>query len=278
MEKDINSISSEELKQQAWGILLTKKKKSILFTLFFFLLTFALCILFDEELWGYDESMGSNYDIAVILFNLAFYLAFSPLVVGFYKFFLQMSRGCTEKFSVLLSGFKKYIRNMLAIIMADVIYYGLLVVLGIIFFIFVYVSAEGLDSLHIQSKFLESGLYSFWMAILLAIALALFFFLIFKTFALIEFLPFVLADNNNMGAFKLIRSFWKRTSPYNYKMIKLWFSFILWWVLCVITLGIALLWVLPYWTLTKAEFYKRLFKEYSPIDVMEDISIETSNN
>lgn len=265
-EININAIPSQELRQRAWGILTSNKKRAVLFTLFYIAAIIFTSILLDEGTWGFEaESMSlSGYIIAVSVFYIAWYLVFTPIPVGFAKFFLQMSNGVQEKFSVITFGFKKYIRNTVAIMLADLIYYGLfaasIVLIAVVASLF-FTANYGIKSLGINSEVLESGLISFAVVIAVSLGLVIICFIFYKTFALLEFLQFLLAENSDMGAIKLIKVFWRKTSPYNLKMIKLWCSFIGWWLLCLVTLGLASLWVIPYWMLAKAELYKEIFRE-----------------
>lgn len=268
----INALPCAELKQRAWNTLVGNAKKSILFLLFYCLVIGVISILLDAEMWGFDETSAPlKYILASTISAILCYFIIAPSAVGYYKFYLERSRNFPEKYSTLFFGYKKYIRNTAAILLTDIIFYGLSAIACIEIFI-VCMILIGIDtnasSTVIPVIDITIGKAIYW-TVLGIVSIALFSFILYKTFALIEFFPFALADNNKTGAFSLLKSFWKKTSPYNLKMIKLWFSFFGWWVLAVITLGIALLWVAPYWCYAKAELYKEIINENQP-DVIEN--------
>jgi uncharacterized membrane protein len=71
---------------------------------------------------------------------------------------------------------------------------------------------------------------------------------------------FILKDNPNMSALDAITASRKMMNGYKGKLFCLYLSFIGWALLCVLTLGIAYLWLSPYVTLSVANFYEDLKK------------------
>lgn len=75
--------------------------------------------------------------------------------------------------------------------------------------------------------------------------------------------PFILADKEEVGVFKSISLSIKMMKGHKWRLFVIWLSFIGWAILSILTLGIGFLWLSPYFTLTMANFYKELDKEYN---------------
>ena len=261
MVPEIEFTSCKEIRARARTTLSQNLKHSILFNILFFVIFILAAIVFDEELWGFDETMGLyRYCVVLAIFNLGFYVITGPLPVGYSEFFLLRSRGVKCGFGVMFNGYKQFFRNLITIFVADLIYYGLFFLAGLLSLILFSVFMVG------ESSILKDiALYGIFSDLKICIPLILFFvlcLLIFlKTYALICLLTIHLADNPEMGTLEVIKTLWVKTKNCNFQMIKLCFSFIGWWLLCAITLGIAAIWVIPYWNYARAEFYKDLFKQ-----------------
>lgn len=72
---------------------------------------------------------------------------------------------------------------------------------------------------------------------------------------------FVLADNPKVGAIEAMNQSKKLTKKHKWELFVLDLSFIGWWLLTFITCGIAGLWLLPYYGMTKYNAYKDLSAE-----------------
>ena len=270
----INAIPCSEIKQRAWNILLQNPKKAILFILFYLIFSIVISIPFDTEIWGINKSSAPiTYIFANLISATLCYLILAPITVGFYKFFLERSRNFPVPYSILFFGYKKYIRNTISICIIDFIFYGLFAIINaataIICLILAALFIGELNGttpfivlLNNILPFFEMPLDKSIICILTSIIVIAFsVFILYQTFALVEFFPFVLADDNKTGATNLLRSFWEKSSPYNLKMINLYLSFIGWWILAIFTLGIAMLWIGPYWSYAKTELYKEIISK-----------------
>lgn len=267
----INAIPNSEIKQRAWNILMQNPKKSILFILFYLFIAIIISIPFDTRIWGINKSSAPiTYIFANLISATLCYLILAPITVGFYKFFLECSRNFPTPYSVLFFGYKKYVRNTIAILLIDFIFYGLFAIINAALAIICLILAAfliGEINSSVPILVLLSNILSFFempldkslICIFISIVVIAFsVFILYQTFALVELFPFVLADDNKTGATNLLRSFWEKSSPYNLKMINLYLSFIGWWILAIFTLGIAMLWIGPYWSYAKTELYKEI--------------------
>lgn len=75
---------------------------------------------------------------------------------------------------------------------------------------------------------------------------------------------FILNDNPDLGALEAIRISKKWMIGYKGQLFLLYLSFIGWYLLCILTLGIGFLWLLPYVKATEANFYEDLRKSNLP--------------
>lgn len=69
---------------------------------------------------------------------------------------------------------------------------------------------------------------------------------------------FIMADNTEISGIDALQESWNMMKGHKMDYFNLFFSFIGWWLLCVVTLGIASLWVYPYWIAANLNFYRRL--------------------
>lgn len=105
----------------------------------------------------------------------------------------------------------------------------------------------------------ESFVKSFLLAFLTNLFIALWLLLlvipgIIKIFAY-AMAPYVLAQNPHIGVTEALDRSQEMMKGYKLDLFILWLSFIGWFILSVITFGIALIWVVPYIRLATTEFY-----------------------
>lgn len=74
---------------------------------------------------------------------------------------------------------------------------------------------------------------------------------------------FIIADDNTIGAMEAIDKSKKIMYGYKWKLFRLYLRFFGWSLLCILTLGIGFLWLIPYMQVTIAKFYDDV-KEPSP--------------
>ncbi|HHY74312.1 MAG TPA: DUF975 family protein [Bacillus bacterium] len=78
---------------------------------------------------------------------------------------------------------------------------------------------------------------------------------------------YLMKDNPDYGPLELITESRKRMNGLKWKLFLLYLSFIGWGFLCILTLGIGFLWLVPYITNSRAAFYQELI--YLPNDPKE---------
>jgi uncharacterized membrane protein len=70
--------------------------------------------------------------------------------------------------------------------------------------------------------------------------------------------PYLICDHPDLGAEALICKSMKMMKGHKMKLFLLDLSFVGWWLLCILTLGIGLLWLIPYVQSARAAFYENL--------------------
>lgn len=75
---------------------------------------------------------------------------------------------------------------------------------------------------------------------------------------------YILRDNPGIGAAEAITRSRKMMVGYKGKLFKLYLSFIGWGLLCCLSLGIGFLWLIPYMSLSEANFYEDLKQNRLP--------------
>ena len=73
--------------------------------------------------------------------------------------------------------------------------------------------------------------------------------------------PYLLKDHPEMGAKEILHTSRMMMRGHKWDLFVLVFSFIGWWLLCIVTCGIALLWVGPYMNAAQAHFYEDLINQ-----------------
>ncbi|HZK53453.1 MAG TPA: DUF975 family protein [Desulfosporosinus sp.] len=74
---------------------------------------------------------------------------------------------------------------------------------------------------------------------------------------------YIIMDNSELSAFEALNESKRMMIGYKFKLFSLWFSFLGWFLLGIVTLGIAFLWVNPYYETAKANFYQDLKEHYN---------------
>lgn len=69
---------------------------------------------------------------------------------------------------------------------------------------------------------------------------------------------YIMADNPQLSAFEALNQSKQMMVGFKFELFRLWLSFLGWFLLGVVTLGIAFLWVNPYYETAKASFYHDL--------------------
>jgi uncharacterized membrane protein len=81
------------------------------------------------------------------------------------------------------------------------------------------------------------------------------YFFVFKKYYSYSLQMYLLADNPNLGVKKTLTISKLITNGYKWKLFVLDLSFIGWYLLGMLSLGIGFLWITPYWSITRINAY-----------------------
>jgi len=74
---------------------------------------------------------------------------------------------------------------------------------------------------------------------------------------------YIMMDQPELSAFEALNESKRMMIGFKFQRFLLWFSFLGWFLLGIVTLGIAFLWVYPYYETAKANFYQDLKEHYN---------------
>lgn len=244
----------KELKNRARSALSGKWGSAIPMTLVLFLV---------------NVSFSTNY-------NNVFSLTFTPLIssilsillnVGFYSFAFKLLCGQKESanFMDLFYGFKTAPGKAILLSLLSTLYIlpgTIIYAVTIMLFIFCIYLGAGIPFSQMLSGTVAINttllLITFAMVVVMSILLAIYSAYVYSTYALIYFL---LLDYPDLG----VSEIWKRSKQLmkgnRLRYIGLICSFLPWILLCVCTLGVGLLWLVPYIETTLVAFYLDLVQK-----------------
>ncbi len=174
-----------------------------------------------------------------------------PLSIGIYYFFLKLVTDKDSSVGNVFKPFSFYGNSLLLKFLMVLITFIVLLPL-IIAFVVVYIKIYLLsgDIVAFESSFVSLGLIAILdIALLYYVSLRL------------SLAAFILSDYPYLAADKAISLSWKLMRDKFWKLLGLYLSFILWFVLAIFTLGIGLLWLLPYIYTSLAHFYLDVKRE-----------------
>lgn len=187
--------------------------------------------------------------IAAYIFNTAvsvLFGAFSYLITcGYTYFFLNLSRNKELKISDLFYPFRKHPDTFIVTFLI-IFAISWVITLPIDFFrIYFVLNTENLLSISIVTLICQLAGYLATLFITLGFALVV---------------PIIL-DNPSTSSMEALKSSWRLMKGNKWRVFYVTLSFIGWIILCVMTLGIGLLWVTPYMETTSSFIYLDIIGE-----------------
>lgn len=192
--------------------------------------------------------------------GLISFLISPPLALGLAFFSLSIARGKEANIAQLFDGFKNYITVFIAyLLIALLVSVWLLpLVLLVVYFVLkqgnflvAVINSVSSDSImnseEIFGSLQNAGLFVFlfFLLIIPAIVVSLSYTQVY----------YIIADNPAIKALDAVRQSKEMMKGYKLKYVFLGLRFIGWAILCIFTLGIGLLWLLPYIQVSMARFY-----------------------
>ncbi|WP_251859591.1 DUF975 family protein [Clostridium sp. Marseille-Q2269] len=178
-----------------------------------------------------------------------------PMTYGITKFFINLVRNKEHKIEIMFEGFKHFTGTFIVNIVLSIFSFlwSLLFVIPYIIILFIIIIKQ-LSTISIGSYNGSSDLNGYMVAILIVLTIVL-------TIAILMILfrysmtYYIYIDDPNMGAMKAIKESTIMMKGNKTRFLLLYLSFILWYILGVVTIGIAFLWIIPYIKSCEAVFY-----------------------
>ena len=190
--------------------------------------------------------------IAVAALNWLSILLVPLLIPGLCVFSLNLVRGAKPEITDLVSTYKNYLNALVAYVLFAVIIavWTFLIVVPCAFFIHL-LFAEIFLEIFISPVLTAYALLMTVCSLLLVIPAVIFYYMFSQIF-------YLLADNPQIGAVEVLKKSAEMMKGYKWKLFCLHLSFIGWYLLGIVTLGIAFIWVGPYIKTANTIFYENL--------------------
>ena len=190
--------------------------------------------------------------IAIAALNWLSILLVPLLIPGLCVFSLNLVRGAKPEITDLVSTYKNYLNALVAYVLFAVIIAGwtFLIVVPCVFFIHL-LFAEIFLEIFISPVLTAYALLMTVCSLLLVIPAVIFYYMLSQIF-------YLLADNPQIGAVEVLKKSAEMMKGYKWKLFCLHLSFIGWYLLGIVTLGIAFIWVGPYIKTANTIFYENL--------------------
>lgn len=215
---------------------------------------------------GFVENSGGS-----ILFSIISTLISIIIGIAVTAFYLKLGRGKKVEFSDLLIEGRTMGKGIGIDLLTTVMLIPLVIVCVIIFVI---IAIFGFGSAlsgypYIDMSSMVSSLFWLFFVALLVISVPLM--ILGSYFALA--IMFICEDNTR-GVWECIKLSFQHMNGNLWRYILLQLSFIGWGLLCILTIGIGFLWLIPYITVTDINFFndvtgyddRNLIKDYSELD------------
>ena len=190
-----------------------------------------------EEFAHLDIEMLRTYGLVCSLISLVLcFVIQGPSRVGLSRYFIRLGHEKANLFTFFGGFFKKYFRTIVAQAVISVVMYFLALFSGIMSIAFSFGLAYGVGFVTIVPLMILE-----WLLIEKSIEYTM--------------LPYMMADYPQMKCREMFRETKTLMRGCKWKLFSLEFSFFGWYLLCVLTLGLALPFFLPYHEQALAEFY-----------------------
>lgn len=190
--------------------------------------------------------------IAIAALNWLSILLVPLLIPGLCVFSLNLVRGAKPEITDLVSTYKNYLNALVTYVLFAVIIavWTFLIVVPCVFFIHL-LFAEIFLEIFISPVLTAYALLMTVCSLLLVIPAVIFYYMFSQIF-------YLLADNPQIGAVEVLKKSAEMMKGYKWKLFCLHLSFIGWYLLGIVTLGIAFIWVGPYIKTANTIFYENL--------------------
>lgn len=189
-----------------------------------------------------------------IAFSAAQMIISYAVSIGSCSVYLDFVKTGKFNWKLVKNGFKKIWRNTLSCFVANAL-------MGIAIAIIIGITAGAAAFLGIFTSIASENKevsYFIIMVVLCIVWTAAITAILYKWLPTATLLLYKLASDNDIKAIAAIKETFHEVSPNNWKFWCLSFRFTGWFLLCIVTFGIALLWIAPYIAAAVAIFYREI--------------------
>lgn len=233
--KEIRALAREQLKGNWW--------KFVLYTLVIFVITGIPSFVFKD-----------NQSVTVDILSVVLTIIIAVFTTGLYLNFVR-----TKQFNLSegIRNWKVYLRFLGVYILIMIIAIIIAIIVTFIPMVLFFIVFSGSIN-EVIMNYGGSNLIGFTIALVIVLTLAMLaVYIIISLFFMAT--PYLLIDNVTIG--KSISGSFKLMKGNKWRLFKLQLSFIGWFLLGIITLGIGLLWVTPYFKTAMSNFYLEIREE-----------------
>lgn len=228
-------ITNNKAMEMAKKALEGKKLKAAGFSFLFVLIAFLLTAISNFPIS--DESLTQN--IIIIFIGIINTIMISFFTIGFLSYFYKIGKKQSASSKDLFCGFKKFKRNLIICILYNLNFVIPLCAMGLIVALILPLSTIS-----------ETSTVTIIFCAILYLCLC--FFIYYKLFPTWFALNYRMGTNKSDSAIEILKNTYHSISKYNYQFFCLQIKFAGWFILCIITFGIAGFWVGPYYNTTTA--------------------------
>lgn len=219
-----------------------KKLKAAGFCIVYFIIFILLQIVLEDS----KENISTADIIISTLRSIIITVPLDFLAIGFCNYFYNLFKYKNESVKDLLCGFKMFKRNAIISILTTSFVTISFTILIVAFSI-----------LSRSQQPLDENLGKFFLSFIAILALVILF--CYKFMPTLYALTYRMGTDKTEGIFKMLKNTYCKVSKHNYEYLCLQVKFIGWFMLTPITLGLSLLWVMPYYITTMAILTDSIF-------------------
>lgn len=233
--------SNKVINERARAALKGQWNKSALLTLLVTIFSIILSVVLDGSHLGLPKTF--NAPISVLLFIILEFIN-----IGYNFVFYNVSEGKKCNYNDITIAKKKLWRNFMTVLILNLVTSAYFLA---ILYLSICIAPSKIE--FTPSLFIAAGFF--------AVAIAVPFYFFFPTY---YFLYFKMALDETSSPTEIIKQTYRSVSKRNKQFFMLMLRFTGWCLLCIVTLGIAFMWVAPYMCTSFAILYKETQQAYEP--------------
>ncbi|NEZ47771.1 DUF975 family protein [Clostridium niameyense] len=251
--EDTNVLSNSEIKSKAKKALNGNWIVAVITFIIYNIITNSISIGYNVYKFKNFSAVNENTDLGItITIFIAALILKGPMTYGLRRFFINLVRNENYKIENIFEGFKYFGGTFIINIVLFI--YGFLISLAIFIPFIIIIVATSITSFSLHGL-ATNNMFLTAFVIILVISMYLIITIILLRYSMTYY---IYIDNPEIGAMKAIKESVLMMDGNKTKLLLLYLSFILWYILGIFTLGIGFLWIFPYINTSIAIFYDEI--------------------